>query len=60
MSQLFSISQLEMILSEYQMQHWSNARDQVISELKLTRHRASSDALIIQETYNRTCLQECK
>ncbi len=50
----FSISPLEFILNEYQMENWHNTKDKVIQELKLPRHRASSDALIIQETYKRT------
>ena len=53
-SQRFSISPLEMILSEEQMAVWHEAKNRVISELALTRHRASFDALIIQETWLRT------
>jgi hypothetical protein len=53
-AQQFSISPLEMILSEPQMAVWHEVKNQVISELALTRHRASYDALIIQETYLRT------
>ena len=52
--QLFSISPLEMILSEDQMAVWHATKDKVVSDLALTRHRASFDALIIQETYYRT------
>lgn len=53
-AQQFSISPLEMILSEPQMEIWHDVKKQVTSELALTRHRASYDALIIQETYQRT------
>lgn len=53
-SQQFAISPLEMILSEHQMGIWRDVKEQVTSELALTRHRASFDALIIQETYLRT------
>jgi hypothetical protein len=53
-SQQFSISPLEMILSEHQMGIWHEVKQQVTSELSLARHRASFDALIIQETYLRT------
>lgn len=56
-NQRFSISPLEMILSEPQMAIWHEVKDGVIRDLALTRHRASFDALIIQETYFRTC--EC-
>ncbi|MGB3725428.1 MAG: hypothetical protein WA981_06650 [Glaciecola sp.] len=47
----FHISPLEMILSEPQMQKWHDTKHRVIDQLKLTRHRASNDALIIQQTY---------
>ena len=57
-AQLFVLSPLENILSEYQMQHWAAVKAEVIAELQLTRHRASSDALIIQETYRRSLLCE--
>jgi hypothetical protein len=56
-SQQFSISPLEMILSEDQMAVWHEVKDRVISDLALTRHRASYDALIIQETWLRTRLE---
>jgi len=54
----FEVSQLELILTEYQMAHWYETRDQVIDDSNLTRHRASNDAWIIQETYKRTLLQQ--
>jgi len=50
----FYIRALEMILKEPQMDIWSKIKSQVIDDLALTRHRASSDALIIQETFIRT------
>lgn len=50
----FHLSALEMILNEKQMALWSQTKRQVIADLALTRHRASSDALIIQETFART------
>lgn len=52
----FSISPLEMILNESQMNHWHDIKDRVTLELALERHRASNDAQIIQETYRRTRL----
>ena len=54
MAQRFSISPLEMILSERQMELWHEVKRQVIADLALTRHRASFDAEIIQETFLRT------
>ena len=50
----FLLSSLEYILKEPQMAIWTETNRQVIAELALTRHRASTDALIIQETYIRT------
>lgn len=50
----FSISALEFILSEHQMEIWHKTKKHLVKELGLTRHRASTDAFIIQETYRRT------
>lgn len=50
----FSVSPLELILSEAQMAIWHNTKAAVIREMKLTRHRASNDAWIIQETFRLT------
>ena len=36
------------------MELWHEVKKQVVADLALTRHRASFDALIIQETYVRT------
>lgn len=47
----FRISPLEMILSEPQMGVWSEAKLAVQKRLQLNRHRASNDALVIQQTY---------
>lgn len=52
--QLFSVSALETILSEEQMNIWHETKNHVMQELNLKRHRASADALIIQETFIRT------
>lgn len=52
--QAFSVSPLERILTEPQMENWHAAKQRVISSLGLCRHRASSDAFIIQETFVRT------
>jgi hypothetical protein len=50
----FFLSSLEYILKESQMEIWTETQQQVMSDLALTRHRASTDALVIQETYART------
>ena len=50
----FSVSALEMILSEQQMARWHDTKDRILAEVMKHRHRASFDAWIIQETYKRT------
>ncbi|MBT3206128.1 MAG: hypothetical protein HOM14_02990 [Gammaproteobacteria bacterium] len=50
----FYISPLEMILSESQMDHWHEIKNKVIEVSTSERHRASSDAWVIQQTYIRT------
>jgi len=53
LAQAFTLSSIESILSEAQLAIWDATKAQVIQELHLPRHRASNDALIIQETYRR-------
>jgi len=50
----FRVSSIEMILKEYQYPLWDQAKEVLISSYKMQRHRASSDALIIQQTYLNT------
>jgi hypothetical protein len=50
----FDVSALELILNEQQIEVWEQTRNAVVRDLGLTRHRASNDAWIIQETYART------
>lgn len=50
----FSLSSLEMILSEPQMEVWHDTKDRVLQDLGQVRHRASFDALVVQQTYVRT------
>ena len=52
----FSVSPLEMILTEQQMQRWHATKDAILAEGTTRRHRASFDAWIVQETYRRTLL----
>ncbi|MEQ9326602.1 MAG: hypothetical protein RJQ21_04835 [Rhodospirillales bacterium] len=54
----FTVSSLEMILTEPQMEIWHETKDRVIRDLDLKRHRASNDALIIQQTWVRTREEE--
>lgn len=50
----FNISPLEMILTEGQMDLWHLTKDNLETNLKLPRHRASNDAALIQYTYKIT------
>jgi hypothetical protein len=50
----FSFSSLEMILSEPQMEIWHPTKDVILLELGDKRHRASFDAYVVQQTYERT------
>lgn len=50
----FSVSSLEMMLSESQMEIWDSEKSKVIASSGLARHRASADAFIIQQTFDRT------
>lgn len=50
----FTFSPLEMILSEGQMEAWSDTKRVLLSESQERRHRASYDALVVQETFERT------
>lgn len=46
----FQIESSRKLLSEEEAGRWGAAKLEVIAELKLTRHRASSDAKILQRT----------
>ena len=50
----FELSPIERILSEAQMGLWDETKRAVERELAATRHRASHDAWIVQETWLRT------
>ncbi|WP_395345275.1 hypothetical protein PN836_010125 [Ningiella sp. W23] len=51
----FKLSSIEMVMTESQFAIWDDAKTKVISECGLVRHRASSDAFVIQKTYQQTC-----
>jgi len=57
-TQRFSLESLRRLITEAQIALWNPTKAAVIAELKLTRHRASTDAMILQETYRRLCQQE--
>ncbi|MGJ8682965.1 3'-5' exonuclease [Paraglaciecola sp.] len=50
-SMQFKLSPLEMILDEDQMAVWHDTKDKVCKKMKIQRHRASSDAALIQSTF---------
>ncbi|GGF68054.1 3'-5' exonuclease [Alteromonas lipolytica] len=50
----FSVRALEYVLSEAQMELWNSTKNNVLSQFNGHRHRASTDAEIIQQTYIRT------
>ena len=54
MEMKFSVSPLEMILSEDQMARWHETKDRILAGVEKHRHRASFDAWLIQETYKQT------
>ncbi len=47
----FQVSSLEMILNEQQMSLWHVTKDNLFREMQEQRHRASSDAALIQNTF---------
>lgn len=50
----FALSPIEQIMNEKQFSLWDDTKQQMIQELAATRHRASHDAWIIQQTYVRS------
>lgn len=52
--QMFVIESLHSLIDDHQADRWDNLHQHVQDEMELTRHRASSDALILQKTFVRT------
>ncbi len=52
MPQLFSMEAITKLLSEQQMKTWALIRQDVLRRTQARRHRASTDARIIQMTYH--------
>jgi len=50
----FTLSSLEMILSVQQMDAWATTKQHLLAGQDERRHRASYDALVVQETFQRT------
>ncbi len=54
LSQHFKLQSLRHLLSEAQVAAWHPTRAAVEAELAFSRHRASNDARVLQQTYCRT------
>ncbi|WP_206045382.1 hypothetical protein [Oceanicoccus sagamiensis] len=52
--QRFRLESLRSLLSDAQVDIWHATKDKVTEELGYTRHRASHDALILQQTFCQT------
>ncbi len=52
--QRFRLESINVLLREEQKVLWDRTKQQVVTEMELSRHRASSDAKIIQQTYIQT------
>ncbi len=50
----FTLSPLELTLTEPQMEIWHTIYDQLLAVHNKARHRASNDAMLIQETWKMT------
>jgi hypothetical protein len=53
LSPTFRLENLRSLLSEPQANAWHDCKEAVIAELQLPRHRASTDARVLQLTYQR-------
>lgn len=54
MHKLFQLSPIESIACEAQLEIWDAHKASIIASTALVRHRASSDAKIIQQTFTQT------
>lgn len=50
----FKLADLREIITEQQESHWHSTKENVLKELGIARHRASSDARVLQLTWLRT------
>ena len=50
----FTLSPIESIVTEQQLEIWDEVKQQITHKLDFIRHRASNDALIIQQTFQET------
>lgn len=49
----FKLDTFRKLITEEEIPRWNDVNQKVISDLGLERHRASSDAMILQETFRR-------
>jgi hypothetical protein len=49
----FKLKDLRELMDQNAMAHWDETRAKVLQELNLTRHRASNDARVLQQTWCR-------
>ncbi len=54
--QMFKIDQLQTLFQEMHYELWHPTHERVRRDLNITRHRASSDAYLIQQTFLRATL----
>ena len=54
LSRHFQVESLRSLLTDEQVACWHEVKAQVVAESPWRRHRASNDALLLQQTYNRT------
>jgi hypothetical protein len=57
MSPYFKLENLRSLLSEEEAARWHDLKQQVVEELGLQRHRASSDARVLQRTLQKLMAQ---
>jgi DNA polymerase III epsilon subunit-like protein len=49
----FQLESISALLDEQQVSRWQDVHDETIKAMKLDRHRAANDALILHETWKR-------
>ncbi len=54
----FKLKDLQTILTPFQQATWHEAKQSVLNELQLSRHRASADATVLQMTWLKTARGE--
>lgn len=55
---LFKLEDLRNVLSPYQQSTWHETKQSILNDLQLSRHRASTDAKVLQMTWMKTVQNE--